>query len=587
MKIHIVKKGDTLYLLAQKYNVTLEKVIAANPQLADPNQLSIGEKIKIPTEPVTMETQPSTVYQHKVKQGDTLWKLSKAWNVPLKIIIDANSQLKNPNALLVGETVNIPHYTENASEPSVNKKNTEVKEEMTQPKPESPTKEELTQPKAELTQPKPENMPIPKEEMTQPKETANPPKLPELKLPEVPMAPVNMAPVNTAPVNMAPVNTAPVNMAPVNMAPVNMAPVNMAPVNMAPVNIAPANPAPPQFQPIITQPAPPQQMQPIVTQPIAPKSQLPVHIEKQPVAEKFCGCTSSKPMENSSWPLQQPAFDYSLPTNAMPNTWYPGIGSPQNWGNAPVNTSFAEHASPTAVADQGYHHDCEHPWCWGPMQTAPIHAHPTPYPAYSDCCCTPGFYSGHEASENTSYPVYPPFIHQGGPQQQPENAVQGTQWGHAWGGSQYSLPTNGYVSDYSQPVGQHTANHPYHPFVHGNAPMYPLEGYTTPYMFMPDCGGREGDAESVPASTGTQEVGNNLTVSSQNEVTSSAKKDDSASKGKSKDTSSNTSKEETAKAKVASEHVAVKKHKSRKSTGGRSRSSSYSARARQNPWIND
>lgn len=230
---------------------------------------------------------------------------------------------------------------------------------MTQPKTESPTKEELTQPKAELTQPKPENMPSPKEEMTQPKETVNPPKLPELKLPEAPMAPVNMAPVNMAPVNMAPVN-----------------------------------PAPPQLQPIITQPAPPQQMQPIVTQPIvtqpiAPKPQLPINIEKQPVTEKFCGCTSSKPMENSSWPLQQPTFDYSPPINAMPNSLYPGIGSPQNWGNAPVNTSFAEHASPTVVADQGYHHDCEHPWCWGPVQTAaPIHAHPTPYPAYSDCCCT-------------------------------------------------------------------------------------------------------------------------------------------------------------------------------------------------------
>lgn len=116
------QKGDTLYLLAQKYNVTLEKVIAANPQLADPNQLSIGEKIKIPTDPVTMETQPSTVYQHKVKQGDSLWKLSKAWNVPLKLIIDANSQLKNPNALLVGETVNIPHYKEETSDFTENKK---------------------------------------------------------------------------------------------------------------------------------------------------------------------------------------------------------------------------------------------------------------------------------------------------------------------------------------------------------------------------------------------------------------------------------------------------------------------------------
>ncbi|MDQ0049858.1 morphogenetic protein associated with SpoVID [Paenibacillus polymyxa] len=554
MKIHIVKKGDTLYLLAQKYNVTLEKVIAANPQLADPNQLSIGEKIKIPTEPVTMETQPSTVYQHKVKQGDSLWKLSKAWNVPLKLIIDANSQLKNPNALLVGETVNIPHYKEENSDFTENKKNTAVKEEMTQSKSESPTKQELTQPKAELTQPKPENIPSPKEEMTQPKETVNPPKLPELKLPEVPMAPVNMAPVNMAPVNMAPVN-----------------------------------PAPPQLPPIITQPAPPQQMQPIVTQPIAPKPQPPINIEKQPVTEKFCGCTSSKPMENSSWPLQQPTFDYSPPINAMPNSLYPGIGSPQNWGNAPVNTSFAEHASPTVVADQGYHHDCEHPWCWGPVQTAaPIHAHPTPYPAYSDCCCTPGYNLSHEASENASYPVYPPFIHQGHPPQYSESTVQGSQWSQAWGGPQYGVPAAGHVSDYSQLQGQQSANSPYHPFAHGSAPMYPLEGYTTPYMFMPDCGCREENVQSAPAIPGTQEVGNNLTIASQNEIDSSSKaKDRSVSEGKSKDSSGSTSKKETSKVKVSSKNATNKKQKSRNSTGGETRSSSYSARSRKNPWIKD
>ncbi|WP_068499988.1 LysM peptidoglycan-binding domain-containing protein [Paenibacillus kribbensis] len=539
MKIHIVKKGDTLYLLAQKYNVALEKVIAANPQLADPNQLSIGEKIKIPTDPVTMETQPSTVYQHKVKQGDTLWKLSKAWNVPLKLIIDANSQLKNPNALLVGETVNIPHYKEEASDPVENKKNTAVKPETTQPKPESPsespTKQELTQPKEESNQPKPENIPSPKEQMTQPKETENPPKLPELKLPEVPMVPVN--------------------------------------------------PAPPQIQPIVNQPAPPQ-LQPIVTQPIAPKPQLPVNVEKkQPVAEKFCGCTSSKSMINSPWTVQQSTFDYSPQINTMPNSWYPGIGSPLPWGNASVNTSFAENASPSVAPIQGYHHDCEHPWSWGAMQTAPINAHPTPYPAYSDCCI-PGYYPSHEASENTSYPVYPPFIHQGY-SQHPEGAVQGSQWGHEWGGPQYGLPAGGYVSDYSQLQGQQSANSPYHPFAHGNAPVYPLEGYTTPYMFMPDCGRREGNTESVTLQ-GVQDSANNLTVSSPNEADSSTRpKDGNARKGKTKVESSSTAKEEKSQAKISGNNSTTTKRKKRKLTTAASRSSSYNTSSRKNPWIRD
>lgn len=551
MKIHIVKKGDTLYLLAQKYNVTLEKVIAANPQLADPNQLSIGEKIKIPTDPVAMETQSSTMYQHKVKQGDTLWKLSKAWGVPLKLIIDANSHLKNPNALLVGETVNIPHFKNQADDPAENnKKNTAAKAEVEQPKPESPAKEELTKPNEELnksneeltkpneeltkpneelTQPKTENVenvenvPTPKEEMTQPKEIVNLPKLPELKLPEV--------------------------------------------------NIAPVNPVPPQVQLIITQPAPPQ-----------PKPQLPVKMEMQPVAEKSCGCTNTKPMMNSPWPVQQSTFDNSSHLNTLPNSWYPGIGSPQSWGSASVNTSFAENVSPSAAPNKGYYHDCDHPWNWGPMQTAPINAYPTPYPAYSECC-HPGYYMSHEACENSSYPVYPSYMHQDYSNQHYESAVQGSQWGHSWGAPQYSSHSGGYMPDYSQLQGQQSANSPYQPFVHGNTPAYPLEGYTTPYMFMPDYGGREGNVNLAPASPGAQENANNVTIASQNEVVSSTKsKEGNGRKDKIKDAS--TAREEKSKAKVSGKNGAAAKQKKRKSAAA-SRSSSYNTRSRRNPWIRD
>ncbi|TKH46574.1 peptidoglycan-binding protein LysM [Paenibacillus terrae] len=535
MKIHIVKKGDTLYLLAQKYNVSLEKVIAANPQLADPNQLSIGEKIKIPADPVAMQEQPSTVYQHKVKQGDSLWKLSKAWGVPLKLIIDANSQLKNPNALLVGETVNIPQYKGEANSPaSDQKKNTGVKQEPTKPEAESPaptannenenlpqTKAEQTLPKAELTQPKPDNTPIPKEQMTQPKETVNVPKLPELKMPEIPATPVN--------------------------------------------------PAPPQ---------------PIASQPVQPKPQLPANVELQPVTEKFCGCTNSEAATNSQWPMQQPMHDYNSPANMGPNSWYPGIGVAQPWGNASVNTSFVEQWTPSVAPNQGYQQDCEHPWSWGPAQTAPINVQPTPYPVYQDCMC-PGYHPSYEAAENTSYPVYPPFIHQGYPQH-PESAAQGSQWGHEWGSHHHGLPMSGYVSDNSQLQGQQSANLPHHPFAHENAPVYPLEGYTTPYMFLPDCGCREGNVESVPAFPGTQENSESLNNGPQNEVNSSPKhKDSNVRKGKGKDTSGSAAKEDTSKAKVSGKNGTDKNQKSRKTVAMASHSTARSARSRKNPWIKD
>ena len=105
MKIHIVKQGDSLYSIAQKYGVSLEDIVKANPGITNPDAIDVGMKVKIPTRP---KSALGVIHQHIVQQGDTLWKLSKAWGIQLTDLIKANPQLKNPNALLTGEVVNIP-----------------------------------------------------------------------------------------------------------------------------------------------------------------------------------------------------------------------------------------------------------------------------------------------------------------------------------------------------------------------------------------------------------------------------------------------------------------------------------------------
>lgn len=54
MKIHIVKQGDTLYALSQKYGVPLQKIIEANPQISNPEVLNVGDKVKIPSAPASV-----------------------------------------------------------------------------------------------------------------------------------------------------------------------------------------------------------------------------------------------------------------------------------------------------------------------------------------------------------------------------------------------------------------------------------------------------------------------------------------------------------------------------------------------------
>ncbi|WP_276575559.1 LysM peptidoglycan-binding domain-containing protein [Paenibacillus sp. YPG26] len=108
MKLHIVQQGDTLYDLSKKYTVPLQKLIDANPQITNPEQLNVGDKVKVPAMSVPVGGGEGVLYKHMVKEGDTLWKLSNAWGIPLQMLISANPQLANPDVLNVGEFVNIP-----------------------------------------------------------------------------------------------------------------------------------------------------------------------------------------------------------------------------------------------------------------------------------------------------------------------------------------------------------------------------------------------------------------------------------------------------------------------------------------------
>ena len=48
MTIYTVKKGDTLWGIAKRYGVTLPALIAANPQIKNPNLIYPGNQVNIP-----------------------------------------------------------------------------------------------------------------------------------------------------------------------------------------------------------------------------------------------------------------------------------------------------------------------------------------------------------------------------------------------------------------------------------------------------------------------------------------------------------------------------------------------------------
>jgi len=112
MKIYMAKKGDSLWTLAEKFRLHPDALFELNPHIINPEMLEPGVKVKIPIPPSPLEQPPMEfLEQYHVKQGDTLWKLSKSWNVPLKALIAVNPQLRNPNVLSPGEIVHVPKLT--------------------------------------------------------------------------------------------------------------------------------------------------------------------------------------------------------------------------------------------------------------------------------------------------------------------------------------------------------------------------------------------------------------------------------------------------------------------------------------------
>lgn len=95
-EIYTVVKGDSLWLISQRYGVTVDDLIEINNlENAD---LQIGDKLKIP------KTKPKKTYT--VKKGDSLWSIAKEFNVSVEELKIANSLTSN--LISVGQVLIIP-----------------------------------------------------------------------------------------------------------------------------------------------------------------------------------------------------------------------------------------------------------------------------------------------------------------------------------------------------------------------------------------------------------------------------------------------------------------------------------------------
>lgn len=82
---YIVQPGDTLSKIALKYGITAVDIVKAN-NIVNPNLLYIGQRLIIP-----VKVQPTPQIIHIVVLGDTLWLISRKYNVPIDTIMKNNN----------------------------------------------------------------------------------------------------------------------------------------------------------------------------------------------------------------------------------------------------------------------------------------------------------------------------------------------------------------------------------------------------------------------------------------------------------------------------------------------------------------
>ena len=94
---YVVQKGDTLYSIGKKFNISIDELKQLNN--LDSNNLYVGQTLQLTTTPDT----------YKVKRGDTLYSISKQFNTTIDILKEINNLTSNN--LYIGQELKLPSTT--------------------------------------------------------------------------------------------------------------------------------------------------------------------------------------------------------------------------------------------------------------------------------------------------------------------------------------------------------------------------------------------------------------------------------------------------------------------------------------------
>lgn len=106
---HLVQPGETLFSISRRYNCSINDILALNPEA---KTLKSGMSLVLPGSnepaPATPKTAPSSdnFIQHTISAGETLFSISRKYNVSADQLVELNPQLQS--SFPAGKTIRIP-----------------------------------------------------------------------------------------------------------------------------------------------------------------------------------------------------------------------------------------------------------------------------------------------------------------------------------------------------------------------------------------------------------------------------------------------------------------------------------------------
>lgn len=101
--IYIVQRGDTLYSIAKRFNTTVKNIVNNNG-ISNQNLIYPGQRLIIAKSTANIQTK---YMSYRIKKGDTLWGIANKYNTTVNELANIN-RIINVNRIYINQVIRIP-----------------------------------------------------------------------------------------------------------------------------------------------------------------------------------------------------------------------------------------------------------------------------------------------------------------------------------------------------------------------------------------------------------------------------------------------------------------------------------------------